>query len=63
MNLFKDINANIIYYKLDQNWKKLTGINPIIIFFCGRMEYIEISILRVNVGVYVVVIINICGQL
>ena len=33
MNLFEDMNANNINYKLGQSWAKLTGMDPIIAFF------------------------------
>ena len=35
INLFRDINANIIYYKLGQTSASVTGTVPIITFFCG----------------------------
>ena len=37
--LFRDINANIIFYKLCQTCASLTGTFPIITFFSGRREY------------------------
>jgi hypothetical protein len=38
-NLFRDINANTIYYKFGQSWDCLTGTIPIIAFFLGQKEY------------------------
>ena len=39
INLLRDINTNTIYYKIGQTWAYLTGMDPIIIFFYGRMKY------------------------
>jgi hypothetical protein len=40
INLFRNINANIIFYKLDQTWINLTGTLSIIMFFTGQSEYL-----------------------
>ena len=40
INLFGDINVNNIFYRLSQIWASLTGMDPIIAFFCGRREYV-----------------------
>jgi hypothetical protein len=39
INLFGDINVNIICYKLGQTWTSLMSTHPIIAFFLGRREY------------------------
>jgi hypothetical protein len=38
INLFKNINVNIIYYKLSQNYDNLTDTDLIIAFSPGRSE-------------------------
>jgi hypothetical protein len=40
INLFGDINANNIFYKLSQIWANLTGTDHIIVFFCEQREYV-----------------------
>jgi hypothetical protein len=40
INLFGDVNANVIFYKLGQTWASLTGTLSIIAFFSGRREYV-----------------------
>jgi len=61
INLFRDINANNIFCKLSQIWTILTGTDPIIAFFCGRMEYVLAKGLLTNtfIGKFVAAA-NIC---
>ena len=46
INLFWDINAYTIYYKLSQSWTSLTGTFFIIVFFSVRMEYMTTTMLQ-----------------
>jgi hypothetical protein len=39
IKLFGDINANIIYYELDETSANLTDTILIVALFCGRREY------------------------
>jgi hypothetical protein len=43
-NLFRDINANTIYYTLGKIWVSLTGTFHIIAFFMDGGSRIEISL-------------------
>jgi hypothetical protein len=41
INLFRDINANTIYYKLGQTWTQLTGTDTTIALFYRQKEYVS----------------------